>query len=178
MEEIRSLNELIETLKQSEPSAYVKIAKSIAIPPSDFLPYTHFKEDGYARNCIIKTEDFELILICWNKDDSTPIHGHDDKQCWIYQVKGEMNEVRYEECSEENLVESNQMKLTQGKISYMQDSMGYHMLENPTNEDAMSLHLYMKPVESCQVFNEEEDCFEEVELSFHSIKGEMVKELI
>ena len=178
MDEIKSLNTLIETLKQSDPSNYVKIAKSINISPSEFSPYCHFKEDGYARNCIIKTEAFELILICWKKGDFTPIHGHDNKQCWVYQVAGEMREIRYEQNESEDLIETNRMDIPPGKLTYMQDSMGYHTLENASEENAMSLHLYMKPVESCQVFNEENNCFEEMELTFHSIKGEKVKELI
>jgi len=175
MDEIKSLNGLIKTLKQANPKDYVKIAKSINIPPSDFLPYCHFRVDGYARNCIIKTEAFELILICWKKDDFTPIHGHDNKQCWVYQVAGEMTEIRYEQNDSGKLIECNRMKLTPGKLTYMQDSMGYHLLKNPTEENAMSLHLYMKPVESCQVFDKDNNCFEEMELSFYSVEGELIE---
>jgi cysteine dioxygenase len=178
MDKIKSLNKLIEILKQSDPSNYVKVAKRIVIPPSDFSPYCNFKEDGYARNCVIKTEEFELILICWKKDDITPIHGHDNKQCWVYLVEGEMTEIRYEQNDSGDLIEKNRMNLTKGKLTYMEDSMGYHMLENPTEENSMSLHLYMKPVESCQVYNDNTNCFEEMDLAFHSIKGELVEELI
>jgi cysteine dioxygenase len=171
MDGLKSLSELIKTLMHANAEDYVKIAKGMDIPLENFKKYIHWKKEGYSRNCIIKTDDFELILICWNKDDITPIHGHDNKKCWVYQVDGEMTEIRYKQDSEGNLDECNRMTLTPGKLCYMQDDMGYHMLQNESNQNAITLHLYIKPVEKCAVYNSKEECFEERILSFHSIEG-------
>ena len=178
MDTITSLNGLIETLKQSDAKDYVKVAKGMNIPFGDFSKYAHFKEDSYARNCIVKTDEFELILICWNKGDITPIHGHDTQNCWVYQVDGKMTEIRYQKDEQGNLIECNKMFISPGMLTYMHDSMGYHLLENHTKHNAMTLHLYMKPVNSCEVFNKNTYCFEKKELFFHSVDGELIQELI
>ncbi|MBL4592711.1 MAG: cysteine dioxygenase family protein [Flavobacteriales bacterium] len=178
MDKITSLNGLIETLKQSEAKDYVKIAQGMNIPVSDFDAYAHYKKDSYARNCIVKTAAFELILICWKKGDITPIHGHDNQNCWVYQVCGNITEMRYEKDNEGKLIECNNMQLEPGVLTYMHDSMGYHLLENHTHQNSMTLHLYMNPIDSCEVFNKTNNCFEKKELEFYTIDGNAVEERV
>ena len=174
MNEIKSLTGLINSLKHSNAEDYVKLAKNMIIPLSDFDKYLLWKKDGYSRNCIIRTEAFELILFCWNKDDFTPIHRHDNQKCWIYQVNGEMVEIRYEQNAERKLIESNKQLLTPGSLTYMHDNMGCHMLKNLSEEKAITLHLYIKPLQSCKVFNYSTNCFEKLTLDFDTIDGEIV----
>lgn len=174
MNTINSLNELIDLLKQSNAENYVSIAKDMCIPHNDFEKYAHWKEVGYARNCIIKTEAFELILICWNKSDTTPIHGHNDQKCWVYIIDGEMSETRYKEDSTGSLTECNKMQIKAGDLTYMENRMGYHSLKNSSEKKAMTLHLYCNPIESCDVFNVTENCFENKVLIFDSIGGEKI----
>ncbi len=145
------------------------------IPISDFEKYIYWKKEGYTRNCIVKTENFELILLCWNKGDSTTIHGHDNQKCWVYQVSGEMTELRYKKNSQEDLVECNRLILTTGKLCYIHDSMGYHLLKNDSNKNAITLHLYTKPVNKCDIYNPDKKMFEERILDFDTINGELTK---
>ncbi len=174
MNKIMSLNELIESLINSNAKDFLKVAKNMRLPVKDFDNYIFWKENGYSRNCIIKTYDFELILICWKNGDITPIHGHDAKDCWVYQVDGEMTEIRYKKNTEGELIECNRIDLTPGKLCYMNDSMGYHLLKNESNNTALTLHLYMKPVNKCDAYNPEKDAFEERQLSFDTIGGKPV----
>ena len=171
MDNITSLNKLIEVLKQSDAENYVSIAKNMNIPSSDFKKFAHWKDDSYARNCIIKTPEFELILICWKKGDCTPIHGHNEQKCWVYLVEGEMTELRYKSDEECNLTECNKLQMKAGDLTYMHDSMGFHLLQNCEEKKAMTLHLYMKPVDTCMVFNDSNKCFDDRILNFHTIDG-------
>ncbi|MBL4669206.1 MAG: cysteine dioxygenase family protein [Flavobacteriales bacterium] len=174
MDNITSLNKLIEVLKQSNVKDYVKIAKNMNIPIDDFIKYAHWKESGYARNCIFKTETFELILICWNKADTTAIHGHNNQKCWVYLVDGKMAEIRYQKDEKGNLSECNRIELSPGNLTYMHDSMGYHSIVNSSKEKAMTLHLYMRPIENCVIYDSEKEHFKEKMLSFHTLDGKLV----
>lgn len=176
MDNITSLNRLIEVLKQSDAKDYVSVAKKMDIPLSDFNKYAHWKDHGYARNCIFKCDEFELILICWNEGDDTPIHCHNDQKCWVYLVDGKMTEIRYKEDEKGNLLESNRLEMTAGNLTYIEDSMGFHVLKTSPHQKAMSLHLYMKPINSCNVFNDVEHCFENRVLGFHTIDGKIIKQ--
>ena len=39
------------------------------------------------------------------------------------------------------------------EVTYMKDFMGFHTLENTSNQKSMSLHLYAKPIRKCRVFD-------------------------
>jgi cysteine dioxygenase len=173
MDNITSLNKLIEVLKNSDAEDYVTIAKGMNIPSSDFEKFAFWKDEGYARNCIIKTPEFELILICWKGKDFTPIHCHNDQKCWVYMASGKMTEVRFKQNEDGTLTETNQQEMVAGNLTYMDDSMGFHLLKNTSEQKAMTLHLYMKPVEYCNVFDDDKNCFNERELIFHSIDGQL-----
>jgi cysteine dioxygenase len=71
------------------------------------------------------------------------------------------------------------MELSPGRLTYMEDSMGYHTLKNHSDERAMTLHLYISPIDTCKVFNDTtEDSFKLKELKYDSYKGVLDEELI
>lgn len=169
MDSIESLEELVEKLNHSNSSNHGKIIKQMNVPISDFETYASWNKKGYTRNCIHRTDEYELILLCWKKGDTTPIHGHDGQNCWVYQLEGQITEFRYEKSGLGNLIETNRMQLIPGKLSFMNNAMGYHKLKNDTNGRAMTLHVYVSPISSCEVYNDKKLTFELKELEYDTI---------
>lgn len=174
MNPIGTVNELVDALHNSAPDDYRTIAKFIDIPAADFMAFAHWADEGYTRNCIELTEDFELILLCWNPGDVTPVHCHGQQRCWVRQVSGKLEEVIYQKNRSGKLGELRRHELQSGGLSYMDDAMGYHSLQNNSDAMAMSLHLYAKPIESCTYYNDELDRFIPKDLEYHSFKGELL----
>lgn len=176
MDPITSLQQLIETLDECDPQDYVKVAAKMNIPKEDFEDYTYWKDECYARNCIERTEVYELILICWKAGDASPVHGHDEQKCWVYQVDGTMHEERFQE-EDGKLIPCNTLELEAGKLTYMEDRMGYHSLSNKSEEGAMTLHLYISPIDSCKVFDPEEARFRTKQVKYDSYKGVLTEKV-
>lgn len=175
--EINSIKRLVLALKNVKTeSEYKKLVKQLNIPLSDYEPYTHFSQDNYTRNCIARTETFELILICWEKGQETPVHCHNNQECWVYVVKGAFEEHRFKESNKEekDLEVLNALSLAKDGISYMNDDMGFHSLANAHDGRSMSLHLYMNPIDECNVFNEVQGEFERKTMAYHSFEGELI----
>jgi hypothetical protein len=42
----------------------------------DWKDYVHFNEIKYARNLVNKSENCELIVLCWMGNQASPIHNH------------------------------------------------------------------------------------------------------
>ena len=171
---IRSLDQLLEELKSIRTEKeYKKIVKRLGIPLRDFEPYAHFSKKHYTRNCIARTKEFELILLCWEEGQETPVHCHNNQECWVYVIDGEFEEVRFVESErkDEEIEVERELQLEEDGISYMNDDMGYHKLENVNDGRSMSLHLYMNPIDECNVYNEKTEEFERKELEYHSMKG-------
>ena len=171
--DITTIEQLISSFDDADPSEQVSILKSINIPTEDFAEYATWCEDGYTRNCIARKDGFEFILLCWSPGAITPIHGHDGQNCWVYQVDGSVRERRYQ-TDAQGFELTNDMTLSAGKLCYMHDRMGYHALQNESNRRSMTLHIYANPIDRCLVFNEERACFESVEMQYDSIEGEVI----
>lgn len=167
---VESLEALIQKLNQSDTSDHGKIIKQINIPISDFEAYASWSGDGYTRNSIHRNDDYELILLCWNKGDSTPIHGHDGQNCWVYQIEGQISEIRYEKFDNGNLLETNRMQMSPGKLSFMNNAMGYHKLKNDTVGRAMTLHAYVLPIDRCEYYCDDEKAFKSKELEYDTVE--------
>jgi cysteine dioxygenase len=168
---IHSLNLLISALKNEQSTKYHDILHSMEIPKSAFEFFCSWSESTYTRNCIFENERFELILICWQSSQKTPIHDHGGEECWVKFIDGEFKETIYKsnEVSEVNIQKSTLLKA--GDISYMIDFMGCHQLKNLSNQRALSLHLYAKPIRSCNIYDEQAKEFVQKKMSYHTISS-------
>jgi cysteine dioxygenase len=178
MNHIITVEELAESLDDIDPLKQAKIMKRIQIAAHELEDYATWSENCYTRNCLARTEKYEIILLCWDIGAKTPIHGHGGEDCWVYQVQGTVEEVRLEEQQVGILKETSRMALTPGKLTYMNDRMGYHTIENTSTQRAMTLHIYASPIDYCKVFNNKKDCFEIKEMSYHTFKGNEVEDSV
>lgn len=174
MNKINKIAQLTETLDKIAPKERAKTMKRINIAPSELAAYATWSDDCYTRNCLARTEKYELILLCWEVGAQAPVHGHGGEECWVYQVKGSVEEIRFTQIGE-TLKETNRMTLSPGKLTYMNDEMGYHSIGNVSEERALTLHIYALPIDSCKVYNTEDGCFEVKEMSYHTFRGEEVE---
>ena len=149
--------------------SFPKIIKTIDIPFSEFEKYATWNKDRYTRNCIIRTNNFELILLCWNKNQETPIHEHGGQKCWVYQVNGKVAEYRYQKNDAGILTEISKTHLTSGNVTYMDNRMGYHALKNMDDQRCMTLHIYVLPIDSCEVFRKKQGDFIIKKLEYDSV---------
>lgn len=165
----QALDDLIVALSEGERATYNHIIHSVKFSSNAFEKYVSWSDECYTRNCIFDSEKFELILICWCKGHSTPIHDHNGEECWVKVIEGEFKETIYKE--NENgaltLVKTSISKPDQ--VTYMKDFMGFHSLENLSDKKSMSLHLYAKPIRACRIFDEESNTFVHKELEYDTI---------
>lgn len=167
---ITTVQQLLDELDEiNEPKRYGTIANRIHIEQGAFGLFESWQEATYTRNCIRRTTDYELILLCWEAGQETPIHCHNEQECWVYVVEGELEEQRFDnELNRVDVAGLESIPLNQKEKSYMNDHLGYHTLANQTDKRAMSLHLYAKPIERCRTYDENEGCFKWVELKYHT----------
>lgn len=168
-ETIQSINELVTALSEGERSDFNNIIRSIDISTSAFENCCSWSTDCYTRNCVYENEQFELILLCWEKGQVTPIHDHGGEECWVKIVKGEFKETIYKVCDEGNLQTIKSTVAKTGDVTYMIDFMGCHRLENLSNKRSMSLHIYAKPIRNCNAFDESLGEFVRKDLVYNTV---------
>jgi len=167
---ITSLDPLIDKLNSTSSEEYKAIGFSLDIPLEDILPYAFWSTEHYTRNCIVRESDYELILLCWEPGQETPIHCHGGEECWVYVLDGQLEESHFQ-FDGDNIIFEDLSKLKSGEKSFMDDEIGYHKLVNNTNKRAMSLHLYMDIIDTCTVYDEEINDFVPQSLNYYSYEG-------
>ncbi len=174
MDDIDSLDQLIAELDKAEKQDVPNIIKRLRLKKDYFEEYASWCQDGYTRNCVHRTDGYELILLCWAKSCVTPIHDHGGQACWVYQIAGELTEKRFEKNAAGELIETNRMTLQPQDLTFMEDRMGYHQLCNESNTRGYTLHLYASPIDQCDVFNEDKNCFETKNMSYDMCPEELI----
>lgn len=167
---ITKLDSLITRLDSCSRDDYASLEANLDITGEALEPYASWSMDRYTRNCIKRTEHYELILLCWEKGQSTPIHCHGGEECWVYVVEGQIKERQYG-YEDEELSLANQDDLAPGEQSFMCDDMGYHTLTNSHDGRTMTLHLYMDPIDQCTIYNSKTEDFRSVDLSYDTYAG-------
>lgn len=73
-----SLERFIEEVKSlpRERAKYDEVLRGITFGMDEIQAYCHFSQDFYTRNLILRTDDFELLVLCWEPGQITPIHNH------------------------------------------------------------------------------------------------------
>lgn len=175
MKQITSLAHLIEELEGCTAKEAVHLVKYLNLDPAEFASSAFWCEDHYTRNCVARNDHFELLLLCWEPHQITPVHCHGGQECWVYGVQGKIEEVRYQANSKKELEEVSRETLGKNGLSYMVDDMGYHTLENLDDTRSMTLHLYMDPIEQCRIFDLETGDFVWKELHYYSLKGQLLE---
>lgn len=170
-----NLASMIQDLKQSQTESFEEILIKYRLKTSDLEGFAYFHPNFYTRNLVYKDEQFEIILLCWNPSQKTPIHNHSDSDCWVYVVSGEIQEEIYEwnKQAETMVHSSKSVYLKSGDVNYMNDSIGVHSICNPHNHRAMSLHLYSPSISNCKYVEFDSGKFKDKKLGFYSIDGKI-----
>jgi cysteine dioxygenase type I len=145
-------------------------------------PYLWFSDDHYTRNLILKTDLFELIAICWEIGQKSAIHNHRDQNCWMAIPYGKLQVHNF------SLVQKNS---STGFCELRSSGQILIDPENPTEVDpeepihqvlnlpafaskAVSLHIYSRPFDSCEVYDLKEKRYQDVPLINTTEYGKLV----
>lgn len=107
----------------------------------DYINYINFNTEKYKRTKLenYSNDKFELILICWNKNQITKIHSHSNNGCLMKILEGEIEETIYDK--NENFINKNIYK--KDNVSFIHNEIGYHKIN--AIEMSITLHLYSPP---------------------------------
>ena len=183
-----SLNELIDLLYQAFETNDVNIDYVHTIMSNykgnmkEWAPFVKFQPNKYTRNLVdAGNGKFNLMILCWAESQGSSIHNHMNSHCFMKCIDGQLNETKYawpqddqNDNTEHPMQVLSQSELKDGKVAYINDSIGLHRVENPSHTDtAITLHLYVPPYDHCNVFDERTGHTNEAYVTFYSVKGQL-----
>lgn len=143
--------------------------------------FFHWSEKFYTRNLIFKNERFEMMAICWNNGQVSKIHNHADQMCWMTVPVGKLRgqNFRAVEIDEAKgfckLETTDNFDLSDCLTAKVELEEPIHQILNlpEFDEPAVSLHIYSKPFDRCLAYCKDTDSFQEVQMFYTSIGGEL-----
>ena len=152
---IGSLEELILAMdKDPRPAGYMDAMLRLDMGPGPLEPFCRWNTRHYTRQCIHRTGQHELLLICYEAGQRTSIHDYDSQMAWIKPVTGIIQEERFKIEADGQLKRHGTRLLLPGKLAYMASRNCIQRHSNPGGGRAITLNLYARPLRSWRMYNE------------------------
>lgn len=181
---ITDLNQLIQELhKVFEHDRvnvdYVKaLLSAYKSHPKDWKKFANFDPHRYTRNLIdTGNGKFNLMALCWGEGHGSSIHDHANAHCFVKILDGNLQESMFawptESEGQSEMMKTDVNVYGKDGVTYINDSMGLHRMENPSHTDScVSMHLYVPPFQACKTFDERTGHEHTVKVTFYSKYGE------
>ncbi len=157
METITTIERLVNELSQcNDGSSHIlEVMSSVQIPREEFEKYYSWDDEKYARNVLARNDAIEILLICWEKGQSSPIHDFNAQEAWIHPIEGMLREECFKiNVDDDRLEKVSNVLLGTDEFSYMKQ-IGIHRYSNAYNARSVSLNIYRKPVTEWHVYDED-----------------------
>ena len=142
-------------------------------------PYLFWDLQHYTRNLIAKTPLFELIAICWEIGQGSSIHNHREQNCWMAVPMGRLLVQNYRVVRQDlkagtcQIEKTNVVEMGPGTPVAVDPREPVHKVFNPRHfaARAVSLHVYSRPFDTCDVYSEENQTCGTIDLHYTSEYG-------
>lgn len=203
MQEIQriSMSDFVSTLRaipeeEFQQGPILKLMSTLLLTQDSLEPYIHRSQERYTRNLVYRNELFEVMVVCWEPGQRTPIHNHDNQFGWLSIQRGMLSMQNYRRVScihggpgrdpkhckagfpsPVELEEISHIAISGvGAVTTTDHDDTIHEIANlkAFDEPALSVHVYSRPLDTCVVFDPQTRTCRRVELSFHSEYGKVV----
>lgn len=179
--DVKEFAQGLDGLPDFAPEAVYEFIKAHPVRPESLRPYLYYSPASYTRNLIFKNEKFELMAICWEVGQASRIHNHRDQQCWMAVPIGKLKNQNYRVTQRDKakktcrLEPSKSFLITPTAPLEVDQEEPVHQVLNLAEygERAVSLHVYSKPFNTCEVYSLEKGTYDDVPLYYTSEFGKL-----
>jgi len=156
-----SLTNLIEVLKSDRAAMGAAkmraILERLVVPVEAVQAYARFSDKRYARNLVHKTEQFEIMVMCWNAGQRSSIHDHAGSLGGLKILQGELTESLFDKAPNGMIRSLSSVDYAAGDTRVEETSL-IHQISNLQVEDrrAISVHIYVPPLVRMNIYSLED----------------------
>lgn len=157
----------------------LSFAREHPVLPSSLEPFLFWDAQHYTRNLIDKTALYELIAICWEIGQGSSIHNHREQNCWMVVPIGRLLVQNYRVLFQD--LKAGKCRLERADVVEMDPANPVavdprepvHEVYNPRDfqQRAVSLHIYSRPFDTCDVYSAEHGTCGTIQLHYNSVGG-------
>jgi hypothetical protein len=154
-----------------DPVEMGRFLATTRIEPASLEPFVRFSPGRYTRHLVHKDGNVELLVLCWARGAGAPIHGHEGEYCWARVERGRLRFSNYHEVSRTPLRLEPLGPEVEGGPGHLDGPADLHAVTNPATlgEDAVSVHVYCRPYDECDVYDPKEGTVRRIRLLYDSV---------
>lgn len=149
--------------------------------PETLQPYLFFSKGNYTRNLIFKNDVFEAMTICWDVGQASRIHNHRGQNCWMAVPVGRLRVQNFRVEQRDaakgtcQLVPTEALDMDPEHPAAVNPIEPIHQVLNLAEfgQRAVSIHVYSKPFDSCEVYLLDKGTYCDVPLHYTSEHGQL-----
>ncbi len=148
-----------------------RLLATTRLEPASLDRHVRFAPGRYTRHLVHKSPEVEVLVLCWARGSRAPIHGHEGELCWARVERGALRFASWREVSRTPLRVIPVGEPVQGGPGHLDGPAELHSVENPAalDQDAVSLHVYSKPYDECDIYDVERGEVRRVRLRYDSV---------
>jgi cysteine dioxygenase len=151
------------------------------VHPETLDKYLFFSKGNYTRNLIFKNEVFECMAICWELGQASRVHNHRDQNCWMSAPIGRLRVQNFRVNERDaalgtcHILPTDTYDMDAAHPAYVNPLEPVHQVLNlpEFNQRAVSIHVYSKPFDVCEVYQREKGTYADVPLHYTSEYGKL-----
>lgn len=152
-----------------------------AVREDSLEKYCFFSKGNYTRNLVFRNALFECMTLCWDMGQHSRIHNHRGQNCWMSAPIGRLRIQNYRVDHRDaakgtcHIVPTERYDLDAAHPTYVNPMEPVHEVMNleEFSQRAVSIHIYSKPFDTCEVYYRDKDAYADVPLFFTSEYGEL-----
>lgn len=151
------------------------------VRPETLDKFLFFSKGNYTRNLIYRNTLFECMAICWEIGQHSRIHNHRDQNCWMSAPIGRLRVQNYRVDQRDTIhgtckiTPTDVYDLDASHPAYVNPIEPVHEVMNLAefNQRAVSIHIYSKPFDNCEVYYRDKGTYTDVPLFYASEYGKL-----
>ncbi|MDP9263902.1 MAG: cysteine dioxygenase family protein [Acidobacteriota bacterium] len=181
-----TIQDFVARLRQFPESEFSRLEaiqsflRSAPVEPQSLASYLTWDRQHYTRNLIDKTPLYELVAICWEVGQGSSTHNHREQNCWMAVPIGRLMVQNYRVLFQDlqagkcRLERTDQVEMNAANPLAVDPQAPVHRVYNPAefNARAVSLHVYSRPFDTCDVYSEEQGTCGSIRLYYNTEYGE------
>jgi cysteine dioxygenase len=152
-----------------------------AVRPETLDKYLFFSKGNYTRNLIFKNNVFECMTICWEVGQFSRVHNHRDQNCWMSAPIGRLRVQNFHVDERDaahgtcHIIPTDTYDMDAAHSAYVNPLEPVHQVLNlpEFNQRAVSVHVYSRPFDICEVYQREKGTYADVPLHYTSEYGKL-----
>jgi cysteine dioxygenase len=151
------------------------------VRPESLEKYLFFSKGNYTRNLIFRNDVFECMAICWEIGQASRVHNHRDQNCWMSAPIGRLRVQNFRVNDRDaalgicHILPTDIYDMDAAHPAYVNPIEPVHQVLNlpEFHQRAVSIHVYSKPFDTCEVYQREKGTYADVPLHYTSEYGKL-----